>query len=90
MSSPEETMWGPSTVQGKAGDGSQYSQTFDSELPTLTLSKVSYQLEWTNASNQPGNPVQATLSYQYSPMIPYVFGSEAISLKAVCTMPVDH
>jgi Flp pilus assembly protein TadG len=90
LSSPEETMWGPSTVQGNAADGSQYSQGLDAELPTLPLSKVTYQMEWPNGTNQSGNPVQVTLSYEYSPMIPYVFGSKSISLKTVCTMPVDH
>jgi Flp pilus assembly protein TadG len=89
-SAPEETMWGPTTVQGNAGDGSQYSQSFLQDLPTLPLSNVNYKLEWTNGTNQPDDPVQVTLTYQYRPMIPYVLGSQPVSLEAVCTMPVDH
>ncbi len=83
-------MWGPSTVQGNAGDGSQYSQSFQQDLTTLPLAKVNYKLEWPNGTNQPDDPVQATLTYQYSPMIPFVLGNKPISLEAVCTMAVDH
>jgi Flp pilus assembly protein TadG len=89
-SAPQETMWGPSTVQGNAGDGSQYSQSFQQDLTTLPLAKVNYKLEWPNGTNQPDDPVQATLTYQYSPMIPFVLGNKPISLEAVCTMAVDH
>jgi Flp pilus assembly protein TadG len=89
-SAPQEAMWGPSTVQGNAGDNSQYSQSFQQELATLPLAKVSYTLQWTNWTNQPDDPVQATLTYKYSPMIPFVLGNTPISLEAVCTMAVDH
>ncbi len=89
-SSPQETMWGPTAVNGNAGDGSQYSQSFLQDLPTLTLAKVYYKLDWSNGTNQPDDPVQATLTYQYSPMIPFVLGNQPIALEAVCTMPVDH
>jgi Flp pilus assembly protein TadG len=89
-SSPQETMWGPTAVNGNAGDGSQYSKSFLQDLPTMTLAKVYYKLQWSNGTNQPDDPVQATLSYQYSPMIPFVLGNQPIALEAVCTMPVDH
>jgi Flp pilus assembly protein TadG len=89
-SSPQETMWGPTAVNGNAGDGSQYSQSFLQDLPTMTLAKVYYKLDWSNGTNQPDDPVQATLTYQYSPMIPFVLGNQPIALEAVCTMPVDH
>jgi hypothetical protein len=83
-------MWGPTAVNGNAGDGSQYSQSFLQDLPTMTLAKVYYKLDWSNGTNQPDDPVQATLTYQYSPMIPFVLGNQPIALEAVCTMPVDH
>ncbi len=87
---PQEAMWGPTNVQGNAGDGTAYSQSFSQDMATLPLSKVTYQLKWPNGTNQPDDPVQATLSYQYSPMIPFVLGNKPISLQAVCTMAVDH
>ncbi len=89
-SSPQETMWGPTAVNGNAGDGSQYSQSFLQDLPAMPLVKVYYKLQWPNGTNQPDDPVQAALTYQYSPMIPFVLGSQPIALEAVCTMPVDH
>ncbi len=89
-SAPQETMWGPTAVSGNAGDNSQYSQSFVQDLPTMTLSKVNYKLQWSNGTNQPDDPVQATLAYQYSPMIPFVLGNKPIALEAICTMPVDH
>jgi Flp pilus assembly protein TadG len=89
-SAPQETMWGPSTVQGNGGDGSQYSQSFKQDLTALPLAKVNYKLEWTNGTNRPDDPVQATLTYQYSPMIPFVLGNKPIALEAVCTMAIDH
>jgi Flp pilus assembly protein TadG len=89
-SAPQETMWGPTTVQGNGGDGSQYSQSFQQDLTTLPLANVNYKLEWPNGTNRPDDPVRATLTYQYSPMIPFVLGNKPIALEAVCTMAVDH
>ncbi len=89
-SAPQETMWGPTAVSGNAGDNSQYSQSFVQDLPTMTPAKVYYKLQWSNGTNQPDDPVQATLTYQYSPMIPFVLGNKPIALEAICTMPVDH
>jgi Flp pilus assembly protein TadG len=89
-SAPQETMWGPTTVQGNAGDGSQYSQSFQMDLTALPLSKVNYKLEWPSGTNQPDDTVRATLTYQYSPMIPFVLGNKPIALEGVCTMAVDH
>jgi Flp pilus assembly protein TadG len=89
-SAPQETMWGPTTVQGNAGDGSQYSKSFQQDLTALPLANVNYKLEWPNGTNQPDDSVRATLTYQYKPMVPFVLGNQPISLEAVCTMPVDH
>jgi Flp pilus assembly protein TadG len=89
-SAPQETMWGPTTVQGNAGDGSQYSQSFQKDLTALPLGKVNYKLEWPGGTNRPDDTVRATLTYQYNPMIPFVFGNKPIALEGVCTMAVDH
>jgi hypothetical protein len=90
MAAPQEASWGPATVSGNVSDGSSYSQAIQQDLVTLPLSEVSYSLQWPSDANQTGDQVQATLSYQYTPMIPYVLGSKAISLQAVATMRVIH
>lgn len=90
MAAPQEASWGPAMVSGNVGDGSSYSQAIQQDLVTLPLNEVSYSLEWASNANQPGGQVQATLSYQFTPIIPYVLGSKAISLKAVATMQIIH
>jgi Flp pilus assembly protein TadG len=90
MSAPQETMWGPGTVTGNMADGSDYSGAIQQDLVSLTLKDVNYSLVWLSDANQPNDQVQATLTYQYTPMIPYVLGSEPITLKAVATMRVLH
>jgi Flp pilus assembly protein TadG len=90
MAGPQSTSWGPTAVSGNAADGSQYSQAFQGVLATLSPGGVDYTLQWPNGNNQPESTVQATVTYQYSPMVPYVFGSKPISLQAVCTMAIDH
>jgi Flp pilus assembly protein TadG len=90
MAGPQSTSWGPTAVSGNAGDGSQYSEAFQGTLATLSPSNVNYTLQWPTGNNQPDSTVQATMTYQYTPMVPYVFGSKPISLQAVCTMAIDH
>jgi Flp pilus assembly protein TadG len=90
MAGPQATSWGPTAIAGNAADGSQYSQAFQGVLGTLSPGSVDYTLQWPNGSNQPDSAVQATLTYQYNPMVPYVFGSQPVSLQAVCTMAIDH
>ena len=51
---------------------------------------MSYLIEWPDAANQPDNRVRVTVSYQYQPMMPFVFGNGAVPLKAVTTMQVAH
>jgi Flp pilus assembly protein TadG len=90
MAAPQSTSWGPTSVTGDAADGSQYSQAFEGLLGTLTPSGVNYTLQWPSGNNQPDSTVQVTVTYEYSPMVPYVFGSKPLSLQAVCTMAIDH
>ncbi len=89
-SAPQETMWGPDEVAGKAADGSQYAQSFEQVLATLPLADVNYTLEWPAGTNHPDDQVRATLSYQYTPMVPFVLGTQPIALEAVATLRVDH
>ncbi len=90
MASPQLTSWGPATVSGTAADGSQYAQALNPELATFQLSDVKYTIAWPDGSNQYDSRVQVTVTYQYQPMMPFVFGRSAIPLQAMTTMQVGH
>jgi Flp pilus assembly protein TadG len=90
MAAPQMTVWGPTSVSGTAADGSAYAQALSPELATFELNQVKYTIAWPDGSNQYDSRVQVTVTYQYQPMMPFIFGSWAIPLQAVTTMLVEH
>ena len=50
MASPQMTIWGPATVTGNAGDGTEYAQALNPELVTFDLSNVNYTINWLDAA----------------------------------------
>jgi|HubBroStandDraft_6_1064221.scaffolds.fasta_scaffold21690_3 Flp pilus assembly protein TadG len=90
MASPQMTVWGPTTVSGTAGDGTEYAQALNPELVTFILTNVNYVINWPDGGNQPGNRVQVTASYQYQPMMPLILGSSPIPVTVATTMQVAH
>ncbi len=90
MAAPAQTVWGPDSVGGNASDGSQYANALSPELVTFDLKSVNYSIQWPSGTNQPDDPVQVTLTYRYSPILPYVLGTQTIPIQAVSTMSVQH
>jgi Flp pilus assembly protein TadG len=90
MATPQMTVWGPATLSGTAADGSAYAQALSPELATFELNQVKYTIAWPDGSIQYDSRVQVTVTYQYQPMMPFIFGSSAIPLQAVTTMLVAH
>jgi Flp pilus assembly protein TadG len=90
MASPQMTIWGPTSVTGTAGDGTEYAQALDPELVTFNLSNVNYTINWLDGSNQPGNRVQVIVTFNYQPMMPFLLGGSAIPISMDTTMQVAH
>jgi len=90
MAAPAQTVWGPAAISGTASDGTEYATALSPELATFNLSKVNYSIEWPAGTNQPDDPVQVIVTYQYPPIIPYLLGSQAIPIRAVSNMSVQH
>lgn len=90
MASPQLTVWGPTTVTGTAGDGTEYAQALDPELVTFNLSNVNYTINWLDGSNQPGYRVQVIVNFQYQPLMPFILGGSAIPISMDTTMQVAH
>jgi hypothetical protein len=90
MASPQMTIWGPATVIGNAGDGTEYAQALNPELVTFNLSKVSYTINWLDGSNQPGYRVQVIVNFEYQPLMPFLVGGSAIPITMETTMQVAH
>jgi Flp pilus assembly protein TadG len=90
MASPQFTTWGPATITGTAGDGTEYAQALNPELVTFDLSNVNYTINWLDGSNQPGNRVQVVVTFQYQPLMPFLVGGSAIPISMDTTMQVAH
>jgi Flp pilus assembly protein TadG len=90
MASPQMTIWGPATVTGNAGDGTEYAQALNPELVTFDLSNVSYTINWLDGGNQPGTRVQVIVNFQYQPLMPFLVGGSAIPISMDTTMQVAH
>jgi Flp pilus assembly protein TadG len=88
--SPTMTAWGPESVSGTAADSTAYAQALSPELATFNLSKVKFTIDWPNGSNQYDSPVAVTVTYQYQPIMPFIFGTTGVPLQAVTTMQVGH
>jgi hypothetical protein len=87
---PRKPMWGPSTLQGTAGDSTEYAKFLKRDLVTLTPNDVRFKIEYPDGTNKSDDRVRITLDYQYQPIVPFVLGKGGINLRAVTTMHVHH
>jgi Flp pilus assembly protein TadG len=88
--SPSMTAWGPESVSGTAADSTAYAQALSPELATFNLSNVKYTINWPDDSNQYDSRVEVIVTYQYQPLMPFIFGTAGVPLQAVTTMHVEH
>jgi hypothetical protein len=84
------TPWGPTTCQGTANDGSDYADAIRDALVVAKLTDVKYRLEWPDGDNASGDRVEATITSNYAPILPSVFGSTRYNLQATSTMRIEH
>jgi Flp pilus assembly protein TadG len=90
MAAPQMTVWGPTTVSGTAADGSAYAQALSPELATFNLSDVWFTILWPDGNNSVDSRVTVTVTYQYQPMMAFIFGTNTFPLQATTTMHVEH
>lgn len=89
-STPERTVWGPTTLHGTAAENSERGTALRPELVTFEHAMVAYTIEWPEGSNAPDDPVKVTLTYNYEPMVPFMLGSSSIPLQSTSTMRIAH
>jgi len=89
-SSSIHTVWGPTTYNGTANDGSQYAKVVNGVLVAVNSADVKLRLEWPDGGNDSGNRVSATVTTTYQPMIASIFGSSPYTLHASSTMRIEH
>ncbi len=90
MATAPMTVWGPTSVAGSAGDGTEFAQALRPELATFDLNQVKYSIDWPDGTNRPDDRVRVKVTYQYQPLMPFVLGSGSVPLQAVTTMQVAH
>jgi Flp pilus assembly protein TadG len=82
--------WGPATISGTASGSSGPAAAVQPMLVGMDPSTVGMTVQWLDGDNQPGHRIQATLTYQYTPLVPFILGTSPINLSATSTMRIAH
>jgi hypothetical protein len=82
--------WGPASFGPVAASTTgPIPEASRPHLCSLKSSDVTVQLEWPDASNEPGYRVAVTLESSYQPALTWLFGAK-IKLRASSIMPISH
>ncbi|HUE74887.1 MAG TPA: TadE/TadG family type IV pilus assembly protein [Pirellulaceae bacterium] len=90
LAAPAMTVWGPSSYEGTAADGSEQAQAVTSMLAGFKLSDVTIRVEWIDGGNKVQQRVRYSVSSEYRPIIPSFFSQASYTLSAASTMPITH
>ena len=90
MASPEHATWGPAAYEGTCSDGSPQAQTIEPVLIAVDPHDVSFQIEWMDGGYAVDDRVRATISLDYQPILPTLWGGGNYTLSASSTMRIAH
>ena len=89
--SPERTPWGPAAYSGAASDpSSEIAATARRALAACDAQDVTVAVEWLDGDVEIGDRVQVTLSCDYEPIVPVLFGWQPFVMSATSTMRITH
>lgn len=87
---PEAAAWGPAPYNGTAADRSVYAAAIKDILVAMKPADVQIELEWLDADNKSGSRVRVELNTTHETVLPFVFGSGGLQLKATSVMHIEH
>jgi len=90
LAAPEKEAWGPADFEGDAGDGTLQAASTAGKLPTMIPDDTHLKLTWPDGSNQVGDRVEATVSYQHQPLALWFLSADTFEVKAVSVMRIAH
>jgi hypothetical protein len=84
--------WGPAAIPPTAPTtgGPAAAEAVAPMLANCSLEESRVQVEWPDGGNEAGSRVRVVVTSPYRPMITFLFGNPAITLKASSTMLISH
>jgi len=90
LAAPEMTIWGPLSYSGSAGENHEIAAALRPGLVTMNPDDVSIEVTWPDGDNRTGDRVLVRVEYAHRTILPSLFGSSSLPLRAESTMRVEH
>ncbi|MFO1092919.1 MAG: TadE family protein [Planctomycetaceae bacterium] len=90
LAGPQRTSWGPAQFTGTAADASEIGRAIRPALVTLNPADVQVQITWPDNDNSSGDRVSIRVACAHRTILPRLFGSSTLQLRAESTMRIDH
>lgn len=90
LAGPLRTSWGPAQFTGTAADNSEIGRAVRPALVTLNPADVQVQITWPDNDNRSGDRVAVRVVCAHRTILPRLFGSSTLQLRAESTMRIDH
>lgn len=82
--------WGPGTIDTTADGSSPVAEAVRPMLSTCVLSETRVVAEWPDGSNAVGKRVRVTVTTPYRPLLTFILGNPALTLRSSATLPIAH
>jgi hypothetical protein len=83
--------WGPDTIDvALSAEGVPVADAVRPLLVTCDPEQTRVVVEWLDGSNTTEKRVRVTLTTPYRPLVTFIFGNPALTLRASSTMPIAH
>jgi hypothetical protein len=90
LAPPEHTAWGPNQYTGTADEDHEIADAVRAGLVTMNPAEVTIAVSWPDGDNRSGDRVIVAVEYPHRTILPSLFGSSALNLRAESTMRVEH
>jgi hypothetical protein len=90
LAPPEHSSWGPLPYSGTADDDHEIADAVRAGLVTMNPADVSVSVTWPDGDNRTSDRVIVAVEYPHRTMLPSLFGSAPMNLRAESTMRIEH
>ena len=90
LAPPEHSSWGPLAYSGTADDDHEIADAVRAGLITMNPGEVSVSVTWPDGDNRTSDRVIVSVEYPHRTILPSLFGSASMNLRAESTMRIEH
>lgn len=90
LAPPEHAAWGPGRYTGNANSDDEVADAVRAGLVTMDPANVTIDVSWPDGDNRTGDRVVVAVAYRHRTILPSLFGSAPLELRADSSMRIEH